>query len=387
MLIAFLGYNSKKTKLINFLKSKGNRVVYFHGNKKLCLKKYDLVISFGYKKKISHTTLKELKRPAINLHISYLPHNRGSHPNFWSFVNNTPKGVTIHEINKNIDEGKIIFQKKIKFSKKHDDFKKTYEYLKYSIEKLFIKNYIKIIKQKYKSTTQNKRGSLHYKKEIPKWQKNWKLKIKDSIIKHEKEKNIKKNNYDIIVVLSKNLNNKGKVTNQSKNRLKLASYIYYLLNKEPTIFVMGWKYKKIHKITLAKAYEKCLIENFLINKKSIFQNKIPRDTVGEAIVSFLKIKKLANIKKICVITDQYHCCRAKKIFEFIYDKKYKIYFECVNMRSNNKIQMKEKKSIETFEKTFKGIKKGDIKGIIKRIQLKHPYYNGVKFKEVNFNVF
>ena len=41
--------------------------------------------------------------------MSFLPYNRGSHPNFWSFVENTPKGVSIHEVSNGIDDGDIIF--------------------------------------------------------------------------------------------------------------------------------------------------------------------------------------------------------------------------------------------------------------------------------------
>ena len=51
----------------------------------------------------------------INLHISYLPYNKGAHPNFWSWVKNTPKGVSIHLISEKIDAGDIIFQKKLIF--------------------------------------------------------------------------------------------------------------------------------------------------------------------------------------------------------------------------------------------------------------------------------
>ena len=37
------------------------------------------------------------------MHISYLPFNRGAHPNYWSFKDNSPKGVTIHFIDNGID--------------------------------------------------------------------------------------------------------------------------------------------------------------------------------------------------------------------------------------------------------------------------------------------
>ena len=37
----------------------------------------------------------------------------GQDPNLWSFIEDTPKGVTIHEIDEGIDTGDIIFQKEI----------------------------------------------------------------------------------------------------------------------------------------------------------------------------------------------------------------------------------------------------------------------------------
>ena len=53
--ILFLGYNSKKTKLINFLRSQNFKLTIT--NKKLSERKdlsvYDLIISFGYNHIIS----------------------------------------------------------------------------------------------------------------------------------------------------------------------------------------------------------------------------------------------------------------------------------------------------------------------------------------------
>ena len=62
------------------------------------IKNIDLVITFNYRYLLKKKIIEKLERPAINLHISYLPFNRGSHPNFWSFIEKTPKGVSIHEI-------------------------------------------------------------------------------------------------------------------------------------------------------------------------------------------------------------------------------------------------------------------------------------------------
>lgn len=61
-----------------------------------------------------------MKTPVLNLHISYLPWNRGANPNFWSFVENTKKGVTIHEIDEKLDKGKILLRKELEFDENRE---------------------------------------------------------------------------------------------------------------------------------------------------------------------------------------------------------------------------------------------------------------------------
>lgn len=184
--IFFLGYNRDKTKIIDFLRKKYE--IIFLGQKKINNIKYlmgaDLVISFGYNKIIPKKILSKLVRPPINLHISYLPYNKGSHPNFWSFVENTPSGVTIHEIDEGIDTGKIIYQKKINFKKKHEiTFESSYNILINEVEKLFFKNYKSLINKKYKTKKINLKGTFHKKSELPKNIKSWNIKIKDYLDK------------------------------------------------------------------------------------------------------------------------------------------------------------------------------------------------------------
>lgn len=62
---------------------------------------------------IDHSVISLTQRGFINTHPSYLPYNRGKHPYFWSIVEGTPFGVTIHYVNEGIDTGEIIAQKKI----------------------------------------------------------------------------------------------------------------------------------------------------------------------------------------------------------------------------------------------------------------------------------
>ena len=158
------------------------------------LRDVDLVITFNYRHILKKNILNKLKRSAINLHISYLPFNKGCHPNFWSFVENTPKGVTIHEIDGGLDTGPIIYQKKISFNinkKKHNDFFKTNEILLLEIRKLFFKKINQILNEKYVVKKQRKKGTFHYRNNLPIFmKKNWKLKIKN-VLKMYRNNNLK----------------------------------------------------------------------------------------------------------------------------------------------------------------------------------------------------
>ena len=177
----FLGHNSSQTRLINFLKKKKILVTHKKRASKKGIEKFDLIISFGCRQIIKSDILRKIKRPIINLHMSYLPFNKGAHPNFWSFHDDKKSGVTIHEIDKNLDTGPIIFQKEIKFNiqkNKKITFKSTYNILFLEMEKLFIKNYKSIIFNKYRKKKNNKfKGKFHYTKDLPRDLSDWNTNI------------------------------------------------------------------------------------------------------------------------------------------------------------------------------------------------------------------
>lgn len=189
MNILFLGYAD--CKLLNFLKSKYD---VNHTNKKISLehtKNIDFIISFGYRYIITDDIINKFKNKIVNLHISYLPYNKGSHPNFWSFVNNTPSGISIHEIDSGIDTGDIIIQKEIELSCDLT-FRESYNILYNEIQLIFIQNETDILHNKIKKIKQPNIRSIHYKKDLDKYQKfltnGWDTNIKTFIesIKHMK---------------------------------------------------------------------------------------------------------------------------------------------------------------------------------------------------------
>ena len=75
----------------------------------------DLIISVAAPS-IFRSELIDLPRlGCINIHHAPLPRYRGMMPNFWQLYHGEESvGVTIHQINPEIDEGKIILQEQVK---------------------------------------------------------------------------------------------------------------------------------------------------------------------------------------------------------------------------------------------------------------------------------
>ena len=184
--ILFLGYNEKQTRIINELIK--NECMVDHTNDKISNElDYDIIISFGYRHIIKKNIIKDISCPIFNLHISYLPYNRGSYPNFWSFYDNTPSGVTIHLVDEGIDTGPIVYQKYVKFLKSETTFLQTYSRLIEEVEDLFLKNLNNILNNNWVPIRQIGKGSFHKKSDLPKNFSGWNSNIFDELKRLERE--------------------------------------------------------------------------------------------------------------------------------------------------------------------------------------------------------
>ena len=127
-------------------------------------------VSFGYRYIIKKLVIEYLGGKIINLHISLLPWNRGSDPNLWSFLEDTPKGVTIHYIDEGLDTGDIIAQKEVYFKNKDHTLGTTYNILKQEIIDLFKIEWPNIRQSKTKRIPQGPGGSFHLMKDKKKFE-------------------------------------------------------------------------------------------------------------------------------------------------------------------------------------------------------------------------
>jgi len=116
---------------------------------------FNFLISYGYSFILRKEILDLFPNRAINMHISYLPYNRGADPNFWSFIEGTPKGVTIHYLDEGVDTGDIIVQKEVYFdSLNTETLASTYQKLQVEIQNLFFQYWHLIKSQKCNRTPQ-----------------------------------------------------------------------------------------------------------------------------------------------------------------------------------------------------------------------------------------
>jgi len=142
--ILYLGVQSE---LIEFLENDGNSVVCTTDKideNFILNQKFDFLISYRYKFILPQEILRHFKNSAVNLHTSLLPFNKGSDPNFWSFVEGTPNGVSIHYMTEKLDKGDIIAQQMIIFDAKNHSFESSYAVLQESIKLLFKQNWTSI---------------------------------------------------------------------------------------------------------------------------------------------------------------------------------------------------------------------------------------------------
>ena len=123
---------------------------------------FNFLISYGYRHILKTDVLDLFPGKAINLHISYLPYNRGADPNFWSFLEGTPKGVTIHYLDAGVDTGDIIVQRTVTFDVlETETLASSYSKLQTSIQHLFFENWANIKQGTCNRIPQVEAGTTH----------------------------------------------------------------------------------------------------------------------------------------------------------------------------------------------------------------------------------
>ena len=124
------------------------------------LKNVDFVVSYGYRYILKDSVLKRFPNRAVNLHISYLPFNRGADPNLWSWLEDTPKGVSIHYLDAGVDTGGVLAQRQMHVGT-DETLRTSYEKLTEAIEDLFVEIWPGVKAGEQQAEEQPLGGSYH----------------------------------------------------------------------------------------------------------------------------------------------------------------------------------------------------------------------------------
>jgi len=121
-----------------------------------------LSVHFGY---IVGARALAAPRHTMNIHPAYLPHGRGANPNVWALVEESPAGVTIHEMEQTLDTGAIWAQYEVPYDWS-DTGETLYDRLLAAELTLFHETWPRFAAGELKSRPQEAGGSSHRQKEL-----------------------------------------------------------------------------------------------------------------------------------------------------------------------------------------------------------------------------
>ncbi len=121
----------------------------------------EIVISYNYSHIVKEDVIDLLGDRIINLHCSLLPWNKGASPNIWSFIEDSPKGVTIHVLEKGLDTGRLLLQEEVSFDEDKETLASSYNKLQETIVDLLVSNFEDILAGNIVPVEQKGEGSYH----------------------------------------------------------------------------------------------------------------------------------------------------------------------------------------------------------------------------------
>jgi len=136
------------------------------GNAATLLGDVELLILAWWPKILPKSLIDIPRRGVVNFHPSLLPYNRGKHYNFWTIVEDSPFGVSLHLVNEGVDQGDVLFQASIAKTWE-DSGGSLYLAAKQAMVALFETHYEDLVTGNYVRKPQDlAKGSFHLAKEL-----------------------------------------------------------------------------------------------------------------------------------------------------------------------------------------------------------------------------
>lgn len=124
---------------------------------------YNLVLSIHCKQLFPPELVNSVR--CVNVHPGLNPYNRGWFPQVFSIINGLPCGVTIHEIDNELDHGPIIVQKICKIQS-WDTSASAYKKIIKLENELVLKHFTSIRDRSYSSSSPEEEGFINFKEDF-----------------------------------------------------------------------------------------------------------------------------------------------------------------------------------------------------------------------------
>lgn len=127
------------------------------------LRNYDVFFSLHCKQLFPKHMVENYR--CINIHPGYNPYNRGWYPQVFGIINHLPVGVTIHEMDTELDHGDIIIQRQIEvydYETSSDIYNRI---LELEIE-LLKENIKELVENLYEKHSMIEEGNINYKNDF-----------------------------------------------------------------------------------------------------------------------------------------------------------------------------------------------------------------------------
>ncbi len=186
-----------------------------------------------------------------------------------------------------------------------------------------------------------------------------------------------------IAILAHHMDADGILGRESLARLAAA---VHLEQQDPCdlFLTSGWAYRRDCAKKIGVVMAEQLINRFGVHKSKVVVDENARDTVGDAYFLRKNVVTPRGITNLSVVTSDYHVRRSEIIFKAILSPEVKV---CsvgadVGLESDEKLLVREEKSLLAFRDTFAGIDMADDHAVCKTLSNKHPFYNGVIFEKL-----
>jgi dTDP-4-amino-4,6-dideoxyglucose formyltransferase len=124
---------------------------------------FDLVVSIHCRQMFPSVLFNRVR--CVNVHPGYNPYNRGWYPQVFSIINGLPCGVTIHEIDAELDHGPIIIQRECHIDP-WDTSESVYKKLMKMEYELVMENFEAIRAGNYSAAPPGSSGNLNLRKDF-----------------------------------------------------------------------------------------------------------------------------------------------------------------------------------------------------------------------------